>query len=52
MKALKIDSGLSNFTISEGFEILTIAEMWQIRGGNSEDKSKSKEVDVYDPKEN
>jgi hypothetical protein len=35
----------------EGFEILNSIELHVIRGGNSEDKSKTKETDVYDTRE-
>jgi hypothetical protein len=34
-----------------GFEPLTVSEMFKIRGGGSDDKSKTKEVDIYDTRE-
>jgi hypothetical protein len=52
MKAVKDNQGETILTKSEGIEILSITEMFHIRGGYSEDKSKSKDVDIYDQKEN
>ena len=42
---------LSNRLYPEGYERLTISELYNVRGGNSEDKSTSKESDVYDKRE-
>ena len=35
----------------DGFEELTVSEMFRIRGGGSDDKTKTKEIDIYDTKE-
>jgi hypothetical protein len=35
----------------QGFEELTVSEMFRIRGGGSDDKTKTKEIDIYDTRE-
>jgi hypothetical protein len=38
-------------TKPKGFEELTVSEMFRIRGGGSEEKVKTREIDIYDTKE-
>lgn len=40
-----------NIMFLNGIEILNNTELHTIRGGNTEDKSKTKETDVYDTRE-
>jgi hypothetical protein len=35
----------------QGFEELTVSEMFKIRGGGTDDKSKTKDIDIYDTRE-
>jgi len=37
---------------TRGFEVLNVFEMYKIRGGGDNDKIDTKEVDIYDVREN
>jgi len=51
MKKNSLQFTEKQITLVYGIEPLTIAEMHQIRGGRSDEKSRTKEVDVYDNRE-
>ncbi len=37
---------------TRGFEVLNVFEMYRIRGGGDNDKIDTKEIDIYDVREN
>lgn len=47
MKSIKCTMSDEIFRQLTGFEELTVAEMFKIRGGG-DDKSKTKDTDIYD----
>jgi hypothetical protein len=50
MKDIVKNIGLKS-NLTEGFEKLSLSELNNIRGGNSEERGSSKETDVYDKRE-
>jgi hypothetical protein len=50
MKTIK-ENKLNSTMCLSGIELLITSELQIIRGGNSEDKSNTKETDVYDKRE-
>ena len=50
MKTIDNNVKKTNSTFN-GIEILNSFEMLNIRGGNTDDKLKTKEIDVYDTRE-
>lgn len=51
MKTSKIGSRIMEKSENAGFEFLNDFEMFKIRGGGDADKIKTKEIDVYDVRE-
>ncbi len=51
MKATANNNGSIDFSSIEGLETLSVMEMSAIRGGGSTDKIKTKDIDIYDMKE-
>jgi hypothetical protein len=51
MKTISNNNPKNNNAHTNNFEVLNIHEMLNIRGGNTTDKLKSKEIDIYDTRE-